>query len=119
MTLCPVFCYTVNKRKFIRPIGLGERPAVPHRVITASRLSDGAVVWRDAAGVWHEDIDRATARDDGDAVAAMLADARGDEAAGRVIAPYEVEVDITPGATTPTIVPVRLRERIRARGPTI
>ncbi len=90
-----------------------------HRVITASRLTDGAVVWRDAAGAWREDIDRAAARDDDDAVAAMLADAHADEAAGRVIAPYEVEVDIMRTANASMLVPVRLRERIRAGGPTV
>ena len=90
---------------------------MPKRVVTASRLSDGAVVWRDAAGGWRRDIDDAAASDDVDVVARMLAGARSDEAAGLVIAPYEVEVEQTavPGRVRPT----RLRERIRACGPTV
>ena len=86
-----------------------------HRMITASRLRDGAVVWFSEAGLWVEEIGRATASDDDGAVARLLADARAREQAGEVIAPYEVEVVPGPGGPEP----VRLRESIRAHGPTV
>lgn len=89
------------------------------RVITANRLIDGAVVWRNAAGRWIEDFDRASASDHDDTVAQMLADAQADAAAGIVIAPYEVEVEVLPSALSRATVPTRLRERIRAFGPTV
>lgn len=96
-----------------------EEPAVPKRVITASRLVDGAVVWRDAAGRWQEDFDRAWASDDDISVAQMLTDAQADEAKGIVVTPYEVEVEVQRAAISRMLVPTRLRERIRAFGPTI
>ena len=92
---------------------------MPKLVITANRLEDGAVVWRDAAGGWREDIDRAAASDDDETVAQMLAGARREEAAGLIIGPYEVEVEIEQTAVTRRLLPIRLRERIRADGPTV
>jgi len=96
-----------------------EGLAVRKRVITANRLVDGAVVWRDRDGYWREKFDRAAAGHDDDAVARMLADAEADAAAGIVIAPYEVEVDVLPSAVSQSFVPIRLRERVRAFGPTV
>ena len=90
---------------------------MPRRVITANRLIDGAVVWRDAAGCWRAEIDHAAASDDNEIVAAMLAGARAEEAAGIVIAPYEVEVEQSTASRT--LLPTHLRERIRAGGPTV
>jgi sulfite reductase (NADPH) hemoprotein beta-component len=92
---------------------------VRKRVITANRLIDGAVVWRDDAGSWLEDFDRAATNDDDRTVGRMLADARADATAGLVIAPYEVDVDVLVSAVSPAIMPTRLRERIRAFGPTV
>lgn len=92
---------------------------MPRRVITANRLIDGAVVWRDAAGRWREEIDSAAASDDDTVVAGMLEGARAEEIAGLVIAPYEVEVDIREEGTSHSILPTHLRERIRAGGPTV
>ena len=85
-----------------------------HRVITASRLDDGAVIWLDRAGDWVEEFDQASASDDGTVIGGLLARALADEKTGRVISPYEVEIAAPPEAP----VPVRLRERIRAFGPT-
>ncbi|MDH3228945.1 MAG: DUF2849 domain-containing protein [Alphaproteobacteria bacterium] len=90
---------------------------MPKRVITANRLVDGAVVWRDGAGRWREEIDHAAASDDDETVARMLAGARTDEAAGVVIGPYEVEVE--QAAVSRKLLPTHLRERIRAGGPTV
>lgn len=89
------------------------------RVITANRLIDGAVVWRDDAGGWRKNFNRAAASDEEGTVAAMLASAEADAVAGIVIAPYEVEVDTLPSSVPGATVPTRLRERIRAFGPTV
>ncbi len=85
------------------------------RVITASRTGDGAVVWLHESGAWRGEIGRATASSDDATVARLLAIAQADQAAGRVIDAYEVEIE-------PEWIgnlPVRLRERIRANGPTV
>lgn len=92
---------------------------MPKRVITASRLIDGAVVWRDAAGRWQEDFDLAWSSDDDVAVAQMLTDAEADEAKGVVVSPYVVEVKLQQAAGSRSVAPSRLRERIRAFGPTV
>lgn len=92
---------------------------VPTRVITANRLIDGAVVWRDDAGFWFEAFDRAAVSEDDDTVARMLSGAQADAAAGLVIAPYEVEIEVLPAAASRVMAPIRLRERIRAFGPSV
>ncbi len=92
---------------------------MPRRVITANRLIDGVVVWRDAAGRWREEIDRAAASDDDKTVARLLSGARTDEAAGVVIGPYEVEVEVEQNTASRRFLPTHLRERIRAGGPTV
>lgn len=85
------------------------------KVLTANRLSDGEAVWLDADGRWAEEV--AAAEIAGEEAAA----ARLREAGDRALANNEVvdvnliDVEIVDGA----IRPVRLRERIRAAGPTI
>lgn len=82
--------------------------------ITASRLRDGAVVWLAADGGWTDRVGEAAVYDETAASAALTAAAE-DEARQIVIAPYAVDVDRTASGPLPT----RLRERIRAHGPTI
>jgi len=84
------------------------------RIITANRLTDGRVVWRQADGLWAEEVAKAQILADAEAAAA-LEKALADAVAAIVVEPYEVEV--APGSQTP--VPVTLREKIRASGPTI
>lgn len=88
---------------------------MPHRVITASRTVDGAVVWLHESGAWFGEIGRATASSDQANVSRLLAIAHADQAAGRVIDAYEVEIAPASAGNNP----VRLRERIRANGPTV
>lgn len=90
-----------------------------HRVITANRLQDGTVVWLAADGLWVEEVDRALASDDDNHVNALLATAKALESDGTVIGVYEAEVELESGAGGQRLRPVRLRERIRARGPTV
>lgn len=90
-----------------------------YRVITANRLRDGAVVWLAADGLWVAEIDGALASNDDKHVSALLATAKALESAGRVIGVNEVEVELTSVAGSRRLRPLRLREQIRARGPTV
>ncbi len=83
-------------------------------VITANRLTDGLVVYLTDGGGWEESINRARLTgDDADKAAALETGGQG-ETANIVTGVYEVEV-ARQGAD---VVPVRMRERIRAYGPT-
>ena len=82
-------------------------------VITANSLGDGRVVFQTATG-WVHDIAAAEILASKEALEAALARANADAAANRVVEPYAVEVKRDAGR----LVPVKLRERIRAEGPT-
>lgn len=85
------------------------------KVLTANRLSDGIAVWLGSDHSWQEIIHNAdVARDDASVEklertgqAALLKD--------EVVDVNLIDVEVNGGQ----IVPVRLRERIRAAGPTI
>jgi Protein of unknown function (DUF2849) len=82
-------------------------------VITANSLADGRVVFQTTSG-WTHELGRAQILDTPELVAAALLRANADAAANRVVEPYAIEVKHGPGGLTAT----RLRERIRADGPT-
>ena len=82
-------------------------------VITANRLSDGRVVFRTGSG-WSTDLSEAERLDGKDEVAAALDGASADAAANIVVDVYAIPVLESEGR----IVPAKLRERIRASGPT-
>jgi Protein of unknown function (DUF2849) len=82
-------------------------------VITANSLKDGLVVFLTAGG-WTVDIDKAEVLETKEAVEAALHRGAKDVAANRVVEAYAIEVR-REGAR---LVPARLRERIRASGPT-
>lgn len=82
-------------------------------IITANSLKDGLVVFQ-AAGGWSYDIREAEVLDGKETVASALERAQADAARNIVVDPYAVTVTLT-GAG---LVPTRLRERIRAEGPT-
>jgi hypothetical protein len=84
------------------------------KVITANRLLNGDVVWLAENGAWVERITLAKVYEGKDAVAEGLAEGAEAEKAQKVVAVYEMDVTIEDGV----IVPVRLREKIRAAGPT-
>ncbi len=88
---------------------------MPLHVITANRLTDGAVIWQGSGSGWTARFAEASAIADAGLLAARLEDAKRLEAAGRVIGVYEIEVEGTGSEFTP----LRLRERIRAAGPTV
>ena len=82
-------------------------------VITANSLGDGRVVFQTGTG-WAHDIAAAEILPSKEALEAALARANADAAANRVVEPYAIEVKRDAGR----LVPTKLRERIRAEGPT-
>ena len=83
--------------------------------LTAHRLSDGVVVYRDAQGGWAETVGEAEVFGAKEAADAAEAAAAADVAAQLVISPYLIEV----AAGADVAAPVSVREQIRALGPTI
>lgn len=83
-------------------------------VVTANRLSDGAVVYRTKDGRWSTALEEAAVATTAPAATALLAAASADETAavGAYAAPVRLDPDERPQ-------PGNLRESIRARGPTI
>ncbi len=85
------------------------------QVITANRLTDGAVVFLDDEGQWSERLDRSQVFPDKVAAATGLDIGKAAEAGNLIVDLYAVDVTVQAGA----IMPLKLREVIRARGPTI
>jgi Protein of unknown function (DUF2849) len=84
-------------------------------VLTANRLSDGAVVFLDFDGVWVESLRGAVVARSPDEVRAL--ESRGAFAArNMVVEPYLVEMH---EAADGNLTPVRFRERVRLGGPSI
>ncbi len=83
--------------------------------VTANRLSDGEVVWLGTNGRWVETVDSALVLSTEEERAAALAQAHQADADNIVLEPYEIDVQAEQGA----VIPVRLREQIRAAGPTM
>jgi Protein of unknown function (DUF2849) len=86
-----------------------ERPSV----ITANRLRDGAVVYRQRDGAWGTDLQRAIVVDTANEAQALLHEAAGETtlAVGAYAAPVEID-------DRQRLSPGNLRERIRRFGPT-
>lgn len=83
------------------------------QILTANRLTDGAVVYLTAAGTWTSEIGRSVVAREEKAAAALLARGQRDAEAAIVVGPYliaAVEGEQGPRAAT-------LREQIRAAGP--
>lgn len=84
------------------------------QVLTANRLHDGAVVYLAANHDWTRNIESGLASDSENTEALMQAAERAvDEQI--IIAPYLIDVEIEDHR----ISPLRFREKIRAKGPTI
>ena len=82
------------------------------KIATANRVTDGRVVFLDNRGAWHESMEGARVADDEATAETLDADAKLGEVANLVIGTYLIEVEDQP------LRPSRLRERIRAAGPT-
>ena len=88
---------------------------MPSKIITANRLADGVVVYLDAAERWVEHVGEAAVADDEAARLRLLEIGADAVAAAEIVEPYLIDVSVTPSGPRP----VRLREVIRALGPTV
>ncbi|MFZ1414489.1 MAG: DUF2849 domain-containing protein [Defluviicoccus sp.] len=84
------------------------------QILTANRLRDGIVVFLARDGGWSERIGDSRVADDETSRAELVAAGERAVAARAVVGPYLIEVSVSGGH----IRAVRLRERIRAEGPT-
>jgi hypothetical protein len=82
-------------------------------VVTANRLTDGAVVYRTPHSGWTTELEEAAVVDDAPAAQVLLKGAVADDVGA--VGPYVAPVDLTGGRVSPG----NLRERIRLDGPTI
>jgi hypothetical protein len=85
------------------------------KVLTANRLTDGIAVWLGASGEWTTSLRDAFLARHEDAVAAIEAAGHKALADNRVVDVNVIEIEETESGPRP----YRLRERIRADGPTI
>jgi hypothetical protein len=83
-------------------------------VVTANRLTDGAVIYRTVEGGWTTDLEAAAVVNTAPAATEMLRAAEAEDVL--VVGPYVAPVNLTPDHR---ILPGNLRERIRVAGPTI
>lgn len=85
------------------------------QIVTANDLVSGDVVFRTAEGGWTRSVDAAGVLADRAAAEAANAAALADVAAAVVVDVAVIDVTVSDGK----VVPVKLRERIRAFGPTV
>jgi hypothetical protein len=92
-----------------------EAKAGPQKGITANRLSDGLVVFLTQTRDWSLSVDDAHLFADGPDLDGALEFGKAQHAARVIVDPYAIDMEIVGDGQRPT----RLRERIRAAGPTI
>lgn len=85
------------------------------KVLTANRLADGIAVWLDANGRWVTSLQDALVARHAEAVTALEEIGKRSYANNEVVDVTVIEVQETNGQ----LWPLRLRERIRAQGPTM
>jgi hypothetical protein len=85
------------------------------KVLTANRLTDGIAVWLNAGGEWTTSLQEALVARHEEAVAALEEIGKKAYADNKVVDVNVIEVQETNGI----LWPLRLRERIRAQGPTM
>ena len=93
-----------------------SKSATSISVLTANRLSDGAVVFLDFDGVWVESLRGAVVARSPDEARALESRGTFDAARNIIVEPYLVEMnESADGGLTP----VRFRERVRLAGPSM
>lgn len=85
------------------------------KILTANRLADGTCVWFSANGEWVEDIREGFIARHDEAIQALKAAGVKAQSDNRVVDANLIDVE----ETAKGIHAIRLRERIRAGGPTI
>jgi hypothetical protein len=91
-----------------------EARAGPQKAITANRLSDGLVVFLAEGGAWSLSVEDARLFADGPDLDEALAYGRAQQEARVIVDAYAIDMEVLGDR----VLPVRLRERIRALGPT-
>ncbi|SCA57639.1 conserved hypothetical protein [Candidatus Terasakiella magnetica] len=86
-----------------------------NQVVTANRLDDGLAVFYASDGQWYNDISKAEIVENGDESEKLLERASDDANQLIVVGPYLIDVEQE--GTQP--VPVRYREMIRTKGPSV
>jgi len=85
------------------------------KVVTANRLIDGLVVFVADGPRWVTDIKDATVFEDGPKLDEAMAFGAAEVANRKIVDPYTIDIVVVDGGP----VPERLRERIRAIGPSV
>jgi hypothetical protein len=85
-----------------------------HQILTANRLHDGAVVYLAKDNDWTRNIESGLSAEP-EGTENLLAAGEKAVQAQIIIAPYLIDVEITGSSVRP----LRFREQIRAKGPTI
>ncbi|PZQ13728.1 MAG: DUF2849 domain-containing protein [Ancylobacter novellus] len=85
------------------------------QVVTGNRLSDGVVVYLDPAGGWTDRIAEARVADSADELEAAMIVGKQGERDQVVVEAYPIDVERGPQGPRP----LRIREKIRAEGPTV
>jgi hypothetical protein len=85
------------------------------QAVTANRLADGRVVFRKSDGGWSLAIHEAAFAESELAATPLIEAAKRDADNQIIVDPYLIEIDLSGASPRPT----RLREAIRAFGPTI
>jgi sulfite reductase (NADPH) hemoprotein beta-component len=86
-----------------------------HQVVIANRLTDGIVVFLGREGRWVESLEDCQPSDESEESEALLALGLKAEAEQEVVGPDLIEVEVHADG----MVPVKMREAMRARGPSI
>lgn len=86
-----------------------------YKVLTANRLADGIAVWLDANGNWTTSLQDALVARHTEAESSLQEIGKRDFAENKVVDVDLVDIREENGQ----IRPIRLRERIRAEGPTV
>lgn len=92
-----------------------EAKTGPQKAITANRLSDGRVVFLSETGGWSLSIGDVRLFADGPELEGALAFGKAQEAARIIVDSYAIDMEVSGEKA----LPLRLRERIRALGPTV
>lgn len=93
----------------------GKEEVMTDQVLTANRLSDGAVVYLTQAGTWSERIAESRIARDSTASEALLAEGQDTSSGQLADPPYLIDIAAEGG----DVRPLRYREQIRAFGPSI
>lgn len=91
-----------------------EAKSGPQKAITANRLSDGRVVFLSKTGDWSPSVDDAALFSDGSELEDALAFGKTQQEVQIIVDSYAIDMEVDGERA----LPVRLRERIRALGPT-